>query len=234
MPKLIEVIPLSKQTKKRRKLKILKRVSVNFKLNIMNSQDFKKKIDSWKSSIEQLNEQLHLGIDDAKTEFEVQKKNLKGWIDTLEDKITVSEEIGKEKVEKLKGSIDELRVQAALGKAETADAMHSQQKIINKKIVALKSDFNSFYNTAENDVSEKLDDFHTRFDLFKLQIHLGQKETEDSWKIKRKELSNQLNDLKSKIESNKEFASESVDHFSKEITATWKHLQNAFKYKEMK
>lgn len=196
----------------------------------------KEKLNELKAKAEHLNVQLHLGAKEAKEEFENQKKNLGSWVDVIEEKLKDFKDLGAEKTQKLKTSIDELRVQAALGKAESEDIMDEQAKKINKGIHTLKHNMADVLDASEEkakDLSEKskdrLDDFHTQFDLFRLRTHLGRKEVAETWDEKKKELSEKLHELNVKIDQNKEVASEKWDHFTDEVSEAWKHLTKAFK-----
>lgn len=194
------------------------------------------KLTDWKASVEHLNVQLHLGAAEAREEFENQKKNVGSWIDTIEEKLKNTRDLGAEKALKLKTALEELRLQAALGKAESEDVMHEQVKNINKGIHNLKHSLNQTIDASEekfHDLSEKshdrLDDFHTRFDLFRLRAHLGKKEVEANWEDKKKELAAKLHDLDTKLDKSKHAASEKWEHFAEEVSESWKVLRNAFK-----
>ena len=49
------------------------------------------------------------------------------------------------------------------------------------------------------DTADKLDNFFTRFDLFKLQFYLGKEEAKEDWEQKKKEISNLLHTINVKI-----------------------------------
>ncbi len=196
----------------------------------------KAKLTDWKASVEHLNVQLHLGAAEAREEFEKQKKNIGSWLDIIEDKLKNTKDLGTEKALKLKTSLEELRVQAALGKAESEDVMYEQVKNINKGIHNLKHNLNQTIDASEeefHELSEKshdrLDDFHTRFDLFRLRAHLGKKEVEETWEDKKKELATKLHELDNNLDKSKHAASEKWEHFTEEVSESWKVLKNAFK-----
>jgi len=196
------------------------------------------KLNSWKDSAEHLHVQLHLGAEEAKDEFEKQKRNLDDWIKIQSKKLHSVKDISQEKASQIKTALEELQVQAALGKAETEDALKEQQAKLSNSIHDLKLLINKNYsrvkgNTTEliEEINETLDDYHTRFDLFRLQTHLAKMDTTESWNEKKKELSAKLNDLGKKLEREKEKASERLDDFSDEMSEAWSHIRKAFKSK---
>ena len=179
------------------------------------------KLNSWKASAEHINVQLHLGTEEAKDEFEKQKNKLGDWIDIQYKKLDNTKDISREKAIQIKAALEELQVQAALGKAETEDALKEQQKKLSNGIHNLKVLINKNYsrikeNTTEftEEISETLDDYHTRFDLFRLQTHLAKMDANESWNEKKKELSAKLHDISISLEHKKERASEKLDDFS--------------------
>ena len=196
------------------------------------------KLTNWKNSAEHLHVQLHLGAEEAKDEFEKQKRNLDDWIEIQSKKLQGVKDISLEKATQIKTAMEELRVQAALGKAETEDALKEQQTKLSNGIHNLKLLINKNYskvkgNTTDviEEINETLDDYHTRFDLFRLQTHLAKMDANESWNEKKKEISAKLNDLGRRIEREKEKASERLDDFSDEMSEAWNHIRKAFKSK---
>ena len=185
---------------------------------------------------EQLNAQLHLNAEETKVEFEKQKKNLSDWLDKVKNKFYDAKELGEKKVQKINTSMEALRAQAAVGMAETNDALSEQQKKISNGINNLQIDVAEVYKSSKEeikdlteDVDYKLSDFHSRFDLFRLQFHLGKEESKDLWEQKKKVISADLHDIGVKIDKGVVDASEKWDYFSDEISDSWKRLVNVFK-----
>ena len=194
------------------------------------------KLNNWKASAEHLNVQLHLGAEEAKDEFEKQKNKLGDWLEIQNKKLDNTKDISREKAVQIKAALEELQVQAALGKAETEDALKEQQKKLSNGIHNLKVLINKNYNRVKEnttefteEISETLDDYHTRFDLFRLQTHLAKMDANESWNKKKKELSAKLHDLNVNLERKKEKATEKLDDFSDEMSEAWSHIRKAFR-----
>ncbi len=194
------------------------------------------KLKNLKALKEQLNVQLHLNADDTKVEFEKQKKNLSEWLDSTNKKLQNVKGISEEKTQKINSSIAALSSQAALGMAKTDDVLSEQQKKISDSIKTLQMDVNEAFNASKDEVKDigeevdyKLSDFHSRFDLFRLQFHLGKLESKDAWEQKKKLISADLHDIEAKIDKGFAGASEKWDYFSDEVSDSWKRLVNVFK-----
>jgi len=139
-----------------------------------------------------LNVLLHLEASEIKDEFENQKKNLSVWLESINDSLHNFKDLSEEKAQKLKSSMKNLRVQAVLGKAETEDALKEQQQKISNGIQQLQMNITEAYDSSKvkignfaGEAADKLDDFHTRFDLFKLQLYHGKEEAKEDWEQKK-------------------------------------------------
>lgn len=195
-----------------------------------------KKLEAWKSQVQHLNVQLHLGALEAKDEFENQKKHISGWLNSAEESLSKAKGVSEEKAKELKTAFEELRVQAALGKAETEDKLKEEQKNLSSKLHDLEVNVKNMYAASSDKAAElteeaghKLDEFRTKLDLLKLQVHLGKEETKEKWAEKKKDLSIKLQQLDDRLEKGAHVASEKWDGFSAEIGEAWKHVKSAFK-----
>lgn len=196
----------------------------------------KKQLDKWKSRLEHLNVQMHLGAADAADEFEKQKKKLADWSKETSEKIDTLEGVSKEKLSKLRTDLEELRVQAALGRAEAKNEMKEQQRKISHKLHEIKQELSSTVDGAKEsvgefaeEVEEEAEDWHMKFDLFKVHMSLGKAEAEQYWEDKKKELSYKMQEMQDKLERMKEDADHRWEDFSKEMSDAWSHVKKAFK-----
>lgn len=194
-----------------------------------------KKLEDWKRFAEELNLQIHLGATEAKDKFEEQKTNLAKWLNSIQKKIDGAVDIGKEKAAELRSSIDNLRLQAALGKSESEDYFMEQHRRIASGLLELKQKLSNTFDSTKDEassvideISEQLEDFNMRFDLFRLQAHLGGVEAKEEWEEKKKELVSKLNQWKSKLENAEEAVDDKWKNFSEEISEAWAHFKKAF------
>ncbi|HKK88843.1 MAG TPA: hypothetical protein VJ917_08330 [Saprospiraceae bacterium] len=195
---------------------------------------WQERLKDWKAKLEHFNVQLHLGAKEAADAFEEQKKHLKDWIHTAEKQVEKSKVFSEEKTQELKTKLEELRVQAALGRAESRDALVEQQKKISHSMQHLKKDVESTLNKTkekeselENKLKENVEDFKTKFDLMRLRSHLAQMDAEDAWDKKKKDLSVKLQQMTHKLEKGKEAGAEKWKGFSSEMGEAWNHFVKA-------
>ena len=187
------------------------------------------------SVVEGLNVQLHLGRADAEKAFEEQKANLLDWTIKMKSRVDLTESLSKEQSEKIKIALEELRVQAALGKATTEDMLKQQQQELKKRMELLRSDIDLVFETSKEtsddlleDLSLRLHDYQVKFDIFKLQLQLAKMETEQELEKRKKEATVKLKSFQKDLEKRAEETSDKLDNFSKEMSEAWKHIRKAF------
>lgn len=195
-----------------------------------------KKIEAWKKEVEQLKNQLQHNTEEAKTSFEKQKSNLLKWTDEVKNEIERVEGIGEEKVKTLKGNLEDIRVQAALGRMESLDAWHDQQKNINHSIHNMRNSITKIEkNTVGNakTLLEKsnrtLDSYQTKFEMYRLQLIESKEGAVQTWNDRKKEITLRLQKLNNKLDEERTEASEKYENFSKEIVEAWSHFKKAIK-----
>lgn len=188
-----------------------------------------------KSIVEGLNVQLHLGKAEAEKAFEEQKANLRDWTVKMSSRVDEAKDLTKEQADRIKASLEGLRLQAALGKAITQDVLKEQQQELKRRMEILRSDLDLVFETSKEhsdslleDISLRLHDYQVRFDIFKIQLHLAKVETEQEWEKRRKDASVKLQEFQNELEKRADDASGKFEHFTKEMTHAWKHVRKAF------
>jgi len=189
-------------------------------------------INRWKATAEELRLQLHLGSKDLSDKFEEQKKEILAW--SKETRLDLEREASSTSKE-LRTKLEELEVQAALGKAETKEAIQEQRKKINTLVgeaneasIKLLGDSKKGIREIASKADATFDEWHTRFDLLRLQISLGAADASDEWKEKKEDLKNSIHQLESKLGEISQDSEEGWTHFKSEITEAWSHVKKAF------
>ena len=124
-------------------------------------EKIKNKLEDWKTQVDHLEAQLEKGSAEAREEFEKQKENLANWLISTADKLDNVKDRGSEKAQKLKASLEELRVHSALARAETKEQIKEQQLKIAKGIQKIRQELSDAYKESKEhaeDIHEKMDD----------------------------------------------------------------------------
>ncbi len=201
----------------------------------MEKKTIKEHLETLKTTVEGLNVQLHLGKADAEKAFEEQKANLRDWTVKMSSRLDEAKELNKDQLAKIRQTLEELRVQAALGKATSEDLLREQQKELKKRLEQLRSDIDLVFGTGKEhsdafleELSLRLHDYQVKFDIFKLQLQLAKMEGEQEWENRRKEAEIKLQEFQKDFEKRAEEASGKLENFSKEMSQAWKHVRKAF------
>lgn len=176
-----------------------------------------------------------MGEADAETAFEEQKANLRDWSVKMQSRVDKAKELNEEQTKKLKIALEELRLQAVLGRATSQTMLKEQQQELKKRMDILRSDLDIVFETSKEhsddliqDLSLRLHDYQVKFDIFKLQLHLAKAETEQEWEKRRREEAIKLRELQREMEKRAEDASGKLSIFQKEMTHAWGHVRKAF------
>ena len=121
-----------------------------------------KRVEALKSTLEELNLQLHLGKADAEKAFEEQKANIRDWAVRMTSRVDEAKNLNEENLTKIRGALEDLRVQASLSKANTED------------------------------LSLRLHDYQVKFDIFKLQLQLVKMESDQEFEKRKAEVAKRI------------------------------------------
>jgi gas vesicle protein len=195
----------------------------------------KEKLNDWKSQAESLKLQMHLGKNDAKDAFEEKKKEMSKWLDEVGADIKGLQKEGQEDLKDLKSKVENLQLQLALKKADSLDQLKENQKKLNDGFNDVKYELNKSIENGKDSLKKwadstehKVDQYHSRFDLFKLQLSLGMMEGEEKMEEKRKEVVNKISEFKQQLEGLEDKADLKWDNFKNEIGSAWDHVKKAF------
>jgi lipid II:glycine glycyltransferase (peptidoglycan interpeptide bridge formation enzyme) len=195
----------------------------------MDKENF---INRWKATADELRVQLHLGSRELSDSFEEQKKEILRWSE--EARTTLETEASSASAE-MRTKLEELEVQAALGKAESKDAIQEQRKKLTSLITEANESSIELLGDSKKNVRDlavkadtKFDEWHTRFDLLRLQISLGAADASVDWNEKKKDLKQSIQKLESKLEAVSDDSEEGWISFKGEISEAWTHVKKAF------
>lgn len=190
------------------------------------------KTQKLKQYFEELNLQLHLGANDVKDELEVYKKKLKTW--TNENLDDLKKE-GKEGNEKLKTTLEELRLQAALGKAETKEEFSKQKATIANLLNKLDDTANkaekegeAFWDESKDFIKHSAQVFATKLEVLSYELTLKSVEAEKDWKSFKDELKGKTKEWQDEINEETTELKSKLNDFKSDLSERLNHLKKAF------
>ncbi|MCI4667332.1 MAG: hypothetical protein MRZ79_04165 [Bacteroidia bacterium] len=192
-----------------------------------------KELSKWQKEVEELEIDLQLSEDEIINSFENHKNNLTQNIDSFSQ--MANEKLG-ETAKGLQTKLDELRVQLALGKAESKEAYEKQRTELNTALHNVSAEYDKVveqagetFEEAKEGLGEQLSKFQSKLDVFRLHFHLGMAEAKDDYEEKKKELNQELGKMKSKVKEAEEKGSDKWEDFGKEMGEAFSHFQGAIK-----
>ncbi|RMG74813.1 MAG: hypothetical protein D6722_01985 [Bacteroidetes bacterium] len=191
-------------------------------------------MEDWSKELDDLDITISLGEEEYVEAFEKQKAKLSHFIEDMTSSLENSE-LG-EKTQPLRTKLDELKVQLALGRAETQDAFETQRKNLETKLHEANSAYEKLQERGEQKTGEwarafkdRAEGFKTRLDLLRLHFSLGVADAHDELESLRSELKDKISGMKKKIEVKGEEAEDKWDEISEELGEAYEHFKGALK-----
>ncbi|MEL7343221.1 MAG: hypothetical protein AAGM67_22245, partial [Bacteroidota bacterium] len=160
-----------------------------------------------------------------------QKASMSEVVDKVQERIK-----DRPSAENLRTRLDELKVQLALGKAESRDAYEDQKDKLEEALKHTQTALGEWSDEADaklSDVSQVLKEkatlFETKMDLFKVQFALGKAEAKEEWEEKKEEIRSHLMGIRKKADEGKDKAEDKWDEFSEEMSEAFSHVKSAWK-----
>lgn len=185
--------------------------------------------------LEDLRQQVEADTEEQAAEkLESHKTSFMSFIDSSKEKLDGI--LSGDASLKARQALDELRVQLALGKAESKEALDEQKNKLDQALSAAESHYSSLKDGADEEFGKWTAEFgdwkeklQTRMDITRLQYSLGKAEAKEEMEKKRKDLSQRLNSMKATLDELEDKGEDKVEEFSKELSESFSHFKKAVK-----
>ena len=156
--------------------------------------------------------------------YEDAKKKFK----TIVEDAKTSIEAGQKKYEEINTKLDELRVQLALGKAETKEAFLAQKKKILKALneLEMKIKTNEVLTRMYAFMLVEIEKFKVQLEILEPKFEKGKEYAKTSFEKGKKEFEEFIDKLNIKMGRKDEETQ--WEHFQSEISEAFSHFKNAF------
>jgi hypothetical protein len=180
------------------------------------------------TEIDELRVQLALGKAEAKELYEINKKRFHASVQEMEN--TFRELRKDEAILPLVNAMETLRVQLALGKAETKELFEEQYDKIYKALNQLELQLKSNKTINENyaRLHLELEKFKIKLELFALHYKLKKISAQFNFENRKAELAEKLDGIKAKMLLKQKEGKEKWENFQEEIKEAYNHLKSAF------
>ncbi|NNK69823.1 MAG: hypothetical protein HKO96_05035 [Flavobacteriaceae bacterium] len=155
--------------------------------------------------------------------YEDAKEKFKTIVEDAKTKI----EAGQKKYEEVNTKLDELRVQLALGKAETKEAFLAQKKKILDALheLEVKIKTNEVLTRFYAFMLVEIEKFKVQLEILEPKFDKGKEYAKSSFEKGKKEFDEFIDKLNIKLGKKEE---SQWDHFQNEISEAFSHFKNAF------
>lgn len=198
-------------------------------------KEIENKLDIWEKQVVALEAQLEQKKEGAVERVETEKKLFSNALDQFIKKVDQSRAVAEGKKWKIKSRLEELKVQLALGKAETNDALEGQKEKIKQAIQSFENtvdegieEISEEFDEAKSDLVEKADTVNAELEALGLRLR-GEKEKWEAHMEERKEkLSKKIQLLKEELREKRHIAKDKAAMFEKEISTAMSKIKEAF------
>lgn len=177
--------------------------------------------------LDELIVQLALGKAEAKDKFEEIKKEFRTHVGRLKQTLNASP-LNEVKV-KIKAKFEELELQLALGKANTAEIFEAQSKKILQSVRALENEIKEKLPqiTEVNFFSHEIESFKLKVEILRLKFVLKKFEVKDVFKEKMNDARKTIDKLRVSAKEKLSSGKDKYDDFKDEVQLAYKHLRKA-------
>lgn len=177
--------------------------------------------------LDELAVQFSLGKAEARDKFEEIKREFRTQVTELKHTLTTT--VLKEMASVSKAKFEELELQLALGKANTADAFEEQSKKILNSLHALENEIKGkLKQSMEVDsFSQEIEAFKLKVEILRLKFILKKFEVKDTFKEKMNDASRVIDKLKTSAKEKMDSGKGKYDDFKDEVQLAYKHLRKA-------
>ena len=193
-------------------------MKTNEMLNSLKSMT-EKALGTLKEEVSDLKHKWAPEAEEAANRFEALKSDFKESLGAIEQKLVGVLRPDDARLAELKQKIDELRLQLALGKAESLEMFEEQQKKIQLQWSILKANLEKIpeYNSLQDEVKSAFNEWRVRLEMIKIQFSLGKMELKDNLKEISSDLGKELDHLGKALEAGAGIAGEKFDRFESEV-----------------
>jgi hypothetical protein len=190
------------------------------------------KLDKFEAEASAIESQLNLSKDNAIEKLETQKKQFADVLTGFKGKINESKAIAQEEKTKIQNQLENLRVQLALGKAESKAAYESQKKAIEDAIKSFESSIDRELDEASDAVTSKLigeaNALGAQLDAMKVQFEREKAEGQAQFEEQKKELAAKILAFRQDLRDKKQMAVDKGTAFEGDLSTGLSQVKTAF------
>ena len=187
---------------------------------------------AWHAMVQAFEVQMNLGRREAIDHLEHQKKLFRDGLEHLKTEVERSQGLLGAQREALNSAFDEMRVQLSLGRAETRDLFHAQQKSLLESISKLDAELGrnlgSLTDTMGTEYVRWVDAVKAEFEAASAHFSQVRERQQENWEASRTVFEKQLEVYRHQLEEARKHAMEQAKHYQKSLADGMQQLHDSF------
>ena len=179
-----------------------------------------------KREIDELAVQLDLGKAEAVDFVEERKREFRDIVDEVKHAVDDGKTAGGEQVASLKQSLDELRLQLALGKMESQDALSEQREKISAAVDSTRERLEPVEKDLKDRIQDTGDALKTKLSALALDLGIRGAVAEEELVRKKDEFKEDLNGIKETLQPAIDGVGESLDEIGRQARDKFDDFKN--------
>jgi DNA repair exonuclease SbcCD ATPase subunit len=199
-----------------------------------------KKLAHWEASATAFETQLQQTKEQAQARLEARKKTLNEALEKFKSEVAKAKGIAEEKKKEMQTQFGDLKVQLALGKAETEDAFEAQRKKIRHSIATLEATVDRHLDAAGQAADKSLEqaadkliaadiEYEAEADALEAKFMMKKAEAKAQFEKKKSDLLAQIKEFKTQVQGKRGMAKDKAATFEKELSAGISQIKQAFR-----
>jgi hypothetical protein len=206
--------------------------------------ELRAKADQMLDNLEARAVALENKIGETNDQFADRLQNLKAQISDkasgIGAKVAEVQGLADEQKTKVKGSIEHLQLQLALGRVATKDALLEQKQMIDKAAIAVRTHIRASLDQSDADLDKEIDELIDA--LVELDAELEAAElawdaewraevaaANAQWEARKKELKAEIDGFRSQLKQRKDLAEDKLGDFHTEMADAFSKIGSAFR-----
>ena len=132
------------------------------------------RLDRWDARLDALEAQIEHGEDEVMERVHQGQQKLAAAADRIKETAEDAADLTAEEAAELRGDLDELRVQLALGKADSRDAFEAQRKKFRHALHAAEEKIDSLEDKLEDRIADEIEGFVRLADRLKAEFEAAE------------------------------------------------------------
>ena len=194
------------------------------------------RLDRWDARLDALEAQIEHGEDEVMERVQQGGEKLAAAADRVKETLEDAADLTADETQELRSDLDELRVQLALGKAESRDAFEAQRKKFRHALHATEEKIDSLEDKFEDKLAEEVEGFvrladrlKAEFEAAELQFALLKADQRDTLQQGGAELRHKIAELKATARRQRDKAGDQLEVVEETLAAGVDEFRNAFR-----